>query len=94
MTEIAVATQVDGTFQVQVRSHGLVTTHVVSIPAGYPTALGCDEVPAEELVRASFLYLLERERPTSILRRFSLDQIADYFPNYPATIGRRLRDRG
>jgi hypothetical protein len=73
-----------------VHSQKTATTHIVSVPAGYPTALGRDQVTPEELVRASFLFLLEHEPATSILRRFSLDQIADYFPDYPHEIGRRL----
>jgi hypothetical protein len=91
MTEVTVAAQVDGTFRVDVRGDGTTTTHFVSVPAGYPAALGCDGVPNERLVRASFGFLLEHEPATSILRRFHLDQIADYFPEYPATIATRLR---
>jgi len=44
----------------------------------------------ERLVRESFAFLLEREPPTSILRRFDLSVIASYFPEYPAEIRRRL----
>ncbi|MFZ0059270.1 MAG: hypothetical protein WAL35_04400 [Acidimicrobiales bacterium] len=93
MTEIVVVAQPNGTFRVDVRSDGSATTHVVSVPAGYLAALGCDDVPTEQLIQASFLFLLEREPPNSILRRFRLDQIADYFPDYPSTIGQRLRSR-
>jgi hypothetical protein len=42
------------------------------------------------LVRASIAFLLEHEPPTSILRRFRLDQIADYFPEFPTEIATRL----
>ncbi len=37
----------------------------------------------------SFEFLLEREPATSILRRFSLDVIGDYFPDYEAEMTRR-----
>jgi hypothetical protein len=33
--------------------------------------------------------LLEREPSTSILRRFSLEVVSQYFPEYPAQIRRR-----
>jgi hypothetical protein len=90
VTEIAVVARPDGTFQVDVASRGSVTTHVVSVPDGYPAALGCANVPPEQLIRASFAFLLAHEPPSSILRRFSLDEIAGYFPDFPATISRRL----
>ena len=37
---------------------------------------------AEDLVRRSFEFLLEREPPESILRRFDLAVIQRYFPEY------------
>jgi hypothetical protein len=43
----------------------------------------------EHLVRQSFEFLLEREPPSAILRRFSLSDIEDYFPEYPKVIRRR-----
>ncbi len=41
-----------------------------------------------ELVSRSFDFLLERERPSSILRRFDLSVIQRYFPEYDATFKR------
>lgn len=41
----------------------------------------------EDLVSDSFKFLLEREPPQSILRRFSLSDIERYFPYYPEAIG-------
>jgi hypothetical protein len=41
-------------------------------------------------VRESFRFLLERERATSILARFSLSDISRYFPEYPSELARRL----
>jgi hypothetical protein len=62
----------------------------VSVPAGFPASVGCGQVAPEELIRASFEFLLEREPATSILRTFSLDVISQYFPDYPAQIRARL----
>ena len=40
-------------------------------------------------MRASLAFLLEREPPTSILRRFGLEVIGTYFPEYPGEMRRR-----
>lgn len=45
---------------------------------------------AEELLRESFEFLLEREPNTSILGSFDLPVINRYFPEYEAEIRRRL----
>jgi hypothetical protein len=87
MAQITVIRQADGTFYVQTPAG---TSHDVSVPAGFPASLGCGNVTPEELVRASFEFLLEREPATSILRKFSLDVISQYFPGYPAEIRARL----
>jgi hypothetical protein len=87
MAPITVTRQTDGIFHVETPAG---TSHDVSVPAGYPASLGCGHVAPEELVRASFEFLLEREPATSILRKFSLDVISQYFPGYPAQIRARL----
>jgi hypothetical protein len=87
MAQITVTGQADGTYRVQTPAG---TSHQVSVPAGFPASLGCGNVGPEELIRASFEFLLEREPATSILREFSLDVISQYFPGYPAQIRTRL----
>jgi hypothetical protein len=87
MTQLTVNRQADGTFRVQTPAG---TSHEVSVPAGFPASLGCGHVAPEELVRASFEFLLEHEPATSILPTFSLDVISRYFPGYPAEISARL----
>ena len=47
----------------------------------------------EDLVRASFGFLLEREPRESILRSFELPIIGRYFADYPDAIRRRLGGR-
>lgn len=44
----------------------------------------------ETLVEASFRFLLEREPPEAILRRFELPIIGRYFADYPDVIRRRM----
>ena len=87
MTQLTVTQQAGGTFRVQTPAG---TSHEVSVPAGFAASLGCDRVAPEELVRASFEFLLEREPASSIMREFSLDVISRYFPGYPAEISARL----
>jgi len=43
-------------------------------------------VTPEQLVKASFEFLLERESKESILRRFELSEIERYFPDYPEKV--------
>jgi hypothetical protein len=46
--------------------------------------------PAEDLLRESFRFLLERESNTSILPAFDLPLIGRYFPEYETEIRKRL----
>ncbi|MGH9105849.1 MAG: hypothetical protein ACRDZX_08445 [Acidimicrobiales bacterium] len=87
---ILVARQASGGFAVKVRGAKSETSHVVSIPNGFGDELGAPGVPGEELVRASFAFLLDREPAGSILPRFSLDVISRYFPEYPSELRRYL----
>ena len=65
------------------------TRHAVSVTRGDLARWGRGEGGAEvaELVRRSFEFLLEREPPTSILRRFDLAVIQRYFPEYDEEFG-------
>ena len=66
------------------------TTHRVGVRAETlaELATGAD---APELVRRSFVFLLEREPRASILASFDLAVISRYFPEYPGEIARRMR---
>lgn len=90
-TEVAVSPQGTGSFRVEVRGLGPITSHTVNVPEGMADELGWAGAAEAELVRESFAFLLEREPPTSILRSFSLEEIGRYFPEYPTEIRRRLR---
>jgi len=63
--------------------------HVTLKPADCQRLTG-GKVSAEELVRKSFDFLLERESKESILPRFDLVLIARYFPEFDREIKRRL----
>ncbi|MGA2522173.1 MAG: hypothetical protein ABSG81_15310 [Acidimicrobiales bacterium] len=79
----------DGAYRVEVRDGERRTVHEVTVPAGLAEGLGWDPSRTTELVEASFAFLLEREPASSILRRFRLDVIGDYFPDYGDVISRR-----
>ena len=83
---VLVARQSDGAYVVKVRGPRSETSHVVSVPAALVESLGLGGVPGEELVRASFAFLLDREPAGSILPRFSLDAISRYFPEYTSEL--------
>ena len=77
-----------GEFDVEVESGGRRSSYRVTVPPALSERLG-DPDPAT-LVRESFAFLLEREPPSSILARFSLDVIGRYFPDYEREIRTRL----
>jgi hypothetical protein len=89
MARITVTEQGDG-FQVEVQDGRRATTHHVTVPATLPASLGWGTARTADLVHASFEFLLEREPATSILRRFSLAMISEYFPEYPAVMAQRV----
>lgn len=77
MAEINVAPAGLGEFLVTVRDRGSETTHVVTVDDTERA-----ETSAEELVAASFRFLLDREPKESILSHFDLSVIERYFPEY------------
>ncbi|HET7419769.1 MAG TPA: hypothetical protein VFL27_05270 [Candidatus Dormibacteraeota bacterium] len=70
--------------EVEVRAAGGTTRHSVRVTAADVArwGRGDDDPAVADLVRRSFEFLLEREPPTSILRRFDLAVIQHYFPEY------------
>ena len=91
MAAIAISPLGSRKFLVQVSDGGEQTTHEVTVPARLDDGLQFGDHDLERVVRESFRFLLERERASSILARFSLNDIARYFPSYPEEIARRLR---
>lgn len=58
----------------------------VGISKDYWVALTHKKKTPEQLLLKSFEFLLEREQASSILSRFELPVISDYFPQYEAVI--------
>jgi hypothetical protein len=65
---------------------GAQTRHTVRAPEALLADLGFAQAQEAALVRASLLYLLEREPASAVLTDFSLDDISRYFPDYPTEI--------
>jgi hypothetical protein len=87
------ASQLEGPyeFQVTIQDRRSTTQHRVSLSeADYQRLVGVRGASPEELVTASFRFLLEREPKESILRSFDLTVISRYFPEYEREIQKRL----
>ena len=75
----------DTTFNVTVEGNTR-TTHEVTVSSSYYSKLTGGRIPCETLIKKSFEFLLEREPNTSILSRFDLTVINQYFPEYEPKI--------
>jgi hypothetical protein len=62
------------------------TEHDVTVSRAEWERFGVGYRTPEELVEASFRFLLEREAKEQILAAFDLGQISRYFPSYPHDI--------
>jgi hypothetical protein len=92
MADIAVTLreQPDGwTADVVLRDGERESLHAVSLSRRDYDRLSGVRLSPEDLIRASFEFLLEREPPESILPRFDLPLIARYFPDYERAMARR-----
>jgi len=58
------------------------TNHQVTISDNFITEYQIKNLTKKEIIKKSFLFLLERESNSSILRKFDIEVIANYFPDY------------
>ena len=56
------------------------TNHQVTISDNFITEYQIKNLTKKEIIEQSFIFLLERESNTSILRKFDIEVIANYFP--------------
>ena len=75
---------------VRVGADAAATRHQVTVGTDDLSRLAPMGTTADELVRISFEFLLEREPRDSILRAFDLAVISSYFPEYESELRRRL----
>lgn len=62
------------------------TRHVVEVMDRDRERWGRPDEPVEQLVERAFEFLLAREAPSQILRRFALSDIQRYFPDFDEEI--------
>ena len=58
------------------------TNHLVTISDNFITEYQIKNLTKKEIIEQSFIFLLQRESNTSILRKFDIEVIANYFPEY------------
>lgn len=86
MAEITVTPLGTERFRVTVREGDSSTEHDVTLGAADHERLGDGRRSPEELVRAGFEFLLEREPKESILTSFDLTAIGHFFPEFEERI--------
>lgn len=89
MTKLRIEAGDGEVYRVTVSDRDGETVHEVTVSEDERRRFGGDTV-AEDLLRESFRFLLEREPKESILGRFELPVIERYFPEYGDEIRRRL----
>jgi len=75
-------------FVVTIKEKGTKTEHVVSLDDEYYQYLTDGEMTREKLIKMAFEFLLKREPKESILSRFNLRIINNYFPEFETEIRR------
>jgi hypothetical protein len=80
----------DSNFQVTVKLKST-TQHEVHVSNDFYRSLTEGKISHENLIKASFEFLLERESNNSILSQFDLKVISHYFPEYEKEMMRRLK---
>ena len=83
--QITIESSGNAVYRVVVTQGRNTTTHDVTVKPE-DIARYAPGTTAERLLEASFEFLLEREPPSSILSRFALPVIEQYFPEYPRVI--------
>lgn len=74
---------------VRVREGPFATEHRVTVAPAELARLDPAAADPERLVRAAFVFLLEREPASSILRSFDLTVIGRYFPGWESDVRER-----
>jgi hypothetical protein len=83
---IEVKKKSDQEFVVTIKERSGSSEHVVTLDDEYYKNLTDAKINKEELIKKSFEFLLERESKESILSRFNVRIIKNYFPEYEEKI--------
>lgn len=82
-------TQEGFSFSVAIEEGESRTTHQVTLSRRDHRELGVETEPPEQFVRRCIEWLLERESKDSILSRFDIREISQYFPRFREEIRTR-----
>tara|TARA_B100001175_G_C19245060_1_gene511881 strand:+ start:332 stop:616 length:285 start_codon:yes stop_codon:yes gene_type:complete len=58
------------------------TYHIVTVSDEAHENLAAGDLTKEQLVKKSFLFLLQKENQSSILKKFHIEEIENYFPEF------------
>jgi hypothetical protein len=83
----------DGEFHVRVIEGKSETSHIVTMKTEDYERISGKKVEPTELVRRAFEFLLAREPKESILKRFDLTIIGQYFREFEQAMKRSLADK-
>lgn len=92
MPTIRVSHRTGNVYDVTVNDDRGSSTHEVAVWPSDVARYMPDATP-EELLEATFAFLLEREPKEAILRTFELPVVEQYFPDYPASMA-GMAERG
>jgi uncharacterized protein (DUF1786 family) len=91
MAEIVTRAVDEGLYEAEVTQDGGHYAYQVSVPDDLVERTGAE--PAA-IVRATLAFLLDREPPTSIMRRFDCSVVPGFFPEYEAELPNYLEGPG
>jgi hypothetical protein len=79
----------DGLYEALITYDGT-TSHLITLNQNDYEKYSHNQSTPEELINASFQFLLDRESNQSILKKFALSVIENYFPEYPDELSKYL----
>lgn len=93
-TSVDIVSMAPNHYGVQIREGHSTTGHEVRIPPAVLDDLGLVDVDQSAVVREAVGFLLEREPATSIMGKFSLEDVARFFPEFYDELRDRLAAAG
>lgn len=90
MPQITIVRKSESEYVVTLVEENSHTVHLVTVTPTELARYAPEGTAPERLVEVSFEFLLQREPKESILRRFDLQVIERYFPEYPSELRRML----
>ena len=79
-------------FQVEIHDETGDSTHEVGVPDGFPARVGVEDAALQDVVLAAVRYLLERRDRDQLENRFSLQDVAESYPDFTESVSRRVKD--